>query len=214
MSIVFDSVANLAKVTQELEHLPQSARDLLGSRVGVQLGAFSWNKHAEWAGPGQWTCCWTSMGADVSSDQSKGLKPLGRIILCTDLYRQSTPGLPRRKLEHAESSLLTCCFIAGTGVQEEVTYFVRFLKFDAYGWPIESDSYDRHLGGRLLAYKTAQLTEHPWIKRSWIFAVPLEAIRDQQAFRNEISDPFWAILHGDLTNAFPPTSLACVFPPS
>jgi hypothetical protein len=127
------------------------------------------------------------------------------------MFRDQKPSLPRKKLEHAEASLLTCGFIAGRKVIEEEIYSVDYLKFDSCGWPLQSDSFRRHAGGRLLEYVETGREKHSWAERSWIFAVPLEAIDNPQAFQTEISDPFWNILSNGPELAFSTNSSACIF---
>lgn len=211
MSNIFDSFANVIKVTKELEHLPQSARDLFGSRERMGLSSFSWNKHEEWGGLGKWVCTWASIGANVSEELSSGSKTLGRALLCVDLYRDRAPKVPRSKLDHSGRSLLTCGFIAGPDVTE-ATYEVQYLQFDSHGWPVESESFVRRAGGRLLEHVEGKQNQS-WAKRSWMFTMPLAAIHSPDAFRLEVSVPFWAILSGgDVNLAFTETSSACIFP--
>jgi hypothetical protein len=213
MSNIFDSFANVVKVTKELEHLPQSARDLFGSRERMGLSSFSWNKHEEWGGVGKWVCTWASAGANVSQEGPKGSKTIGRALLCVDLYRDRAPETKtsRSKLDHSGRSLLTCGFIAGSDVSEG-TYGVQYLQFDGLGWPIESDSFIRRAGGRLLEHVDGKQNQSS-AKRSWIFTVPLAAIHSPDAFRLEISEPFWSILTGgDANLAFAEKSSACIFP--
>ncbi|MGJ4890265.1 hypothetical protein ACQR1Y_18840 [Bradyrhizobium sp. HKCCYLRH3099] len=211
MSVIFDSYFNIVRVTEELEHLPQSGRELFGSRSGMSLAAFSWNKHEEWGGLGKWLCRWASLGADVLKDGQRGLKVIGRVILCTDLYRDRAPLVQREKLAHAEMSLLTCCFIAGRQVSEE-TYDVDYLKFTSDGWPIYSGSFVRHAGGRLLEHPTEGKSATHWHERSWLFTVPLEAIQLPQDFRSQVSEPFWKVLSGYPEDAFTAGGATCGFP--
>lgn len=211
MSNIFDSFANVVKVTKELEHLPQSARDLFGSREGMGLSSFSWNRHEEWGGLGKWVCTWASIGANVSEEGANGSRALGRALLCVDLYRDRAPKVPRDKLNHSGRSLITCGFIAGPNVTED-SYDVQYLQFDSHGWPVEPQSFLRHAGGRLLEYVDGKQKRN-WAKRSWIFTMPLAAIHSPDAFRMEISAPFWTILTRDDANlAFAETSSACIFP--
>lgn len=212
MSIIFDSFANIVKVTEELEHLPQSARDLFGSQTGITLSSFSWNKHEEWGSLGRWICRWASIGADLSQESAKGSITIGRALLCIDLYRDRLADVRRRKLDHAEVPLLTCGFIAGPNVAEDETYDVEYLKFDSYGWPLRSAEFIRHADGRLLEYAEDGRKDRPWAQRSWIFTVPLESIHNPRAFRAEVSSPFWATLQDNLDMAFPTNSSACMFP--
>lgn len=210
MSLVFDSFANIVKVTDELEYLPQSARDLFGSRPEMALSSFSWNKHKEWGDKGKWACRWASAGADLSNESAGKLKPIGRVLLCMDLFRERLPSFECRKLDHAETSLLTCGFVAGKDASEE-TYDVEYFKFDSFGWPIESDSFIRHAGGRLLEYMDKK-PDRPWTERSWLFTAPLESIHNPDAFRTEIADPFWAILRGGTPEkAFAQSKSTCIF---
>jgi hypothetical protein len=210
MTNIFDSFANVVKVTKELEHLPQSARDLFGSRERMGLSSFSWNKHEEWGGTGKWICTWASMGANVFEAGPRS-KTIGRALLCIDLYRDRAPKGSRRKLDHSGRSLLTCGFIAGSDVTEE-TYDVQYLQFDSHGWPMESGSFIRHVGGRLLEYVDGK-QKQDWARRSWIFTVPLAAIHSPDAFRLEVSKPFWAILLNEGADlAFAENSSACIFP--
>ena len=211
MSNIFDSFANVVKVTKELEHLPQSARDLFGSREGMGLSSFSWNKHEEWGGSGKWICTWASIGANVSAEGPRGSKTIGRALLCVDLYRDRASKAPRSKLGHSGRSLLTCGFIAGPDAAES-SYDVQYLQFDGNGWPIESGSFIRHAGGRLLEYVDGK-QNRSWTERSWIFTIPLASIHSPDAFRQEVSAPFWTILTGGEANlAFTETSSACIFP--
>lgn len=211
MSIIFDSYSNVVKVTDELEHLPQSGRDLFGSRSGMSVAAFSWNKHEEWGGLGKWVCRWASLGADVSKEGQRGPKVIGRAILCTDLYRDRASLMQREKLAHAEISLLTCCFIAGKRITEEI-YDVDYLKYTSDGWPVYSGDLVRHAGGRLLEHPSETLSSTNWHERSWLFTVPLEAIQTPQDFRSQVSEPFWAVLSGYPEEAFKGDSAACRFP--
>ena len=212
MSIIFDSFANVAKVTEELEHLKQTARELLGSRTGVTLSSFAWNRHSQFAGSGEWVCQWASVGADLSESGLIGPTVIGKVLLCIDLYRDRRPDVPRRKLDHAEAALITCAFIAGQDIREEDTYLVEYLKFDACGWPIRSETFARHAGGRLLEYQEKHEEGRRWAERSWLFTVPFEALPNPRAFRTQISDPFWAIVQHGPEVAFLPDSAACIFP--
>lgn len=211
MSAIFDSYANVTTVTAELEHLPQSARDLFGSRTGMFLSSFSWNKHEDWGGLGKWACRWASMGANISQEAPRGLKTIGRVVLCVDMFRDRLPLVEREKLAHAEVSLLSCCFMTGKEVSEE-TYEVDYLKFTADGWPIHSDLFIRHANGRLLEYVEGKENSRPWTERSWLFTVPLEAILSPRDFTTEIAEPLWMILSNNPEAAFGSNSRTCIFP--
>ncbi|MHC2531782.1 hypothetical protein [Bradyrhizobium diazoefficiens] len=212
MSIIFDSFANLVKVTTELEHLPQSARELFGSRLGWAISPFSWEKHEDWGDAGKWLCQWAATGADVSEETAKSSKVVGRALLCTDLYRERKAAVLKTKLAHAEDALLTCVFVAGQKAKDREEYNPEYLKFDANGWPIESKSYIARAGGRLLEYQNGILQGRPWTERSWIFAIPLEKIETPRAFKTQIAEPFWNILLNGPENAFSADSCACRFP--
>ncbi|WP_377828799.1 hypothetical protein ACFKHW_37660 [Bradyrhizobium lupini] len=186
MSIVFDSFANLVKVTVELEHLPQSARDLFGSRLGWSISPFSWEKYEDWGDAGKWLCQWAAIGADVSEETSKSSRVIGRVLLCMDLYRDRKNGVFRTRLAHAEEALLTCVFIAGQKAKDREGYNAEYLKFDANGWPIEPESYVEHVGGRLLEYRDDSQRERTWTERSWMFAVPLEQIDIRARSRHKL----------------------------
>lgn len=212
MSVVFDSFANLTKVTEELERLPQSARDLFGSRIGWAVSSFSWEKHEDWGNAGKWLCRWAALGADVSEDRLDKSRVVGRAVLCVDMFRDRKPGVSRPKLAHAEEALLTCAFIGGQKAKDREGYDPEYLMFDVNGWPIEPEPFVVHAGGRLLEYVEGKQGERPWAERSWLFTVPLERIDNPRTFRAQIADPFWHILANGPDEAFNAESCACSFP--
>ncbi|MBR0879340.1 hypothetical protein ABIF65_002176 [Bradyrhizobium japonicum] len=212
MSNIYNSFANVVKVTSELSALQQSARDLFQAPEGFGLSSFAWTPHEKFA-EHEWVCVWAAIGATVFSEGQKKNRPIGRLLLCMDLFRQTSPAITRTVLPHSTESFLTCVFIAGNNVNDK-TYDPVSLQFTTDGWPIHADLFVAHEGGRLIQYlepEEQDITD--WTKRAWLFAVPLSAMPNRDQFRKELVAPFWsAIANKSPGTIFPESSAACRFP--
>lgn len=212
MSNIYNSFSNVVKVTSELSALQQSARDLFRAPDGFGLSSFAWTPHEKWD-EHEWACIWAAVGAGVFVEGARNNKPIGRLLLCMDLFRQTAPTAARVVLPHSTESFLTCVFVAGGNVTDK-TYDPLSLQFSSDGWPIHADMFVAHEGGRLLQYLELEEQDSPdWTKRSWLFAVPLSAMSNRDQFRKELVTPFWnAITSKGPGNIFLDGSAACRFP--
>lgn len=212
MSNIYNSFLNVVKVTNELSTLQQSARDLFQAPDGFGISSFSWTPHDKTT-QSKWVGIWSSIGANVLRRGQRASKPIGRILLCMDLFRETTAATIRTILPHATESFLTCVFVAGGSVTDK-TYDPEALQFSTDGWPIYADLFVAHEGGRLLQYLEPEKQDHPdWTKRDWLFAVPISAVSNRDEFRRELVTPFWnAITNKSSGNIFSDSSAACRFP--
>lgn len=212
MSNIYNSFANVVKITSELSTLQQSARDLFQAPEGYGLSSFAWTPH-ERSAEHEWMCIWAAIGATVFAEGEKKKKPLGRLLLCMDLFRQTAPAVVRTALPHSTDSFLTCVFIAGNNVTDK-TYDPASLQFTTDGWPVLADLFVAHEGGRLIQYlEPGEQDNADWRKRAWLFAVPLSAMSNRDQFRKELVHPFWgAIANKTSGTIFPESSAACRFP--
>jgi hypothetical protein len=212
MSNIYNSFANVVKITSELSALQQSARDLFQAPEGYGLSSFAWTPH-EKSAEHEWVCIWAAIGATVFAEGQKKNKPIGRLLLCMDLFRQTAPAVVRTALPHSTESFLTCVFIAGNNVTDK-TYDPVSLQFTTDGWPVLADLFVAHEGGRLIQYlEPGEQDNADWTKRAWLFAVPLSAMPNRDQFRKELVHPFWgAIANKTSGTIFPEVSAACRFP--
>ncbi|UFZ03486.1 hypothetical protein LQG66_30370 [Bradyrhizobium ontarionense] len=212
MSNIYNSFLNVVKVTSELSTLQQSARDLFRAPNGFDVSSFAWTPH-EKQSENEWVYVWASIGATVYAEGPRKKNPIGRLLLCMDLYRETAPTTAKAALPHASESLLTCVFISGKNVTDK-TYDPLALQFDTSGWPIYADMFVAHEGGRLLQYLEQDDRDNPdWTKREWLFAVPLSAISNTAQFRKELVEPFWNLISNKREDTiFPESGAACRFP--
>ncbi|MGY4231103.1 hypothetical protein ACVIIW_000050 [Bradyrhizobium sp. USDA 4449] len=212
MSNIYNSFLNVVKVTSELSSLQQTARELFRAPDGFALSSFNWTPHEAWA-ERDWICIWAAIGATVFAAGPKKNKPIGRLLICMDLFRQTPPAATRPILPHATESLLTCVFIAGGSITDK-TYDVESLQYSTDGWPLWADMFVAHEDGKLLQYlDPAEQDPHDWRKSAWLFAVPLSAISDRAQFRTELVEPFWNIISNKADGTlFSKASAACRFP--
>ena len=132
MSNIYNSFANVVKVTSELSALQQSARDLFQAPEGFGLSSFAWTPHEKFA-EHEWVCVWAAIGATVFSEGQKKNRPIGRLLLCMDLFRQTSPAITRTVLPHSTESFLTCVFIAGNKYMEtEITPLLIIFRLEEY----------------------------------------------------------------------------------
>lgn len=210
MSNIYNSFSNVVKVTSELSALQQSARDLFQAPDGFAISSFSWAPHERLA-EHDWVCVWAAIGATIFLEGPKKNRPIGRVLLCMDLFRETAPTTVRAALPHSMKSFLTCVYIAGNNVTDK-TYDPISLQFATDGWPILAQMFVAHEEGRLLQYLEPEEQDDPdWSKRDWLFVVPLSAISDRTQFRKELVDPFWnAVTNRSVI--FSKDSAACRFP--
>ncbi|WP_141688304.1 hypothetical protein [Bradyrhizobium paxllaeri] len=212
MSNIYNSFLNVVKVTSELSALQQSARDLFQPPEGFGLSSFSWTPH-EKSAEHEWVCVWAAIGATVFVEGPRKNRPIGRLLLCMDLFRQTAPTTVRTVLPHSTESFLTCVFIAGSNVTDK-TYDPVSLQFTTDGWPMLAEMFVAHESGRLLQYLEPEEQDlADWTQRAWLFAVPLSAISNREQFRTELVAPYWnAITNKNPGTIFPEGSAACRFP--
>jgi hypothetical protein len=212
MSNIYNSFANVVKITSELSTLQQSARDLFQAPEGYGLSSFAWTPHEKMA-EHEWVYVWSAIGATVFAEGQKKNKPIGRLLLCMDLFRQTVPAVVRATLPHSTESFLTCVFIAGNNVTDK-TYDPVSLQFTTDGWPVLADLFVAHEGGRLIQYlEPGEQDDADWTKRAWLFAVPLSAMPNRDQFRKELVDPFWSTIKNKRPGTiFLEDSAACRFP--
>ncbi|MET4180682.1 hypothetical protein ABIB94_002782 [Bradyrhizobium sp. JR7.2] len=213
MSNIYNSFLNVVRVTSELSTLQQTARDLFSAPAGFDLSSFRWAPHERDA-EHEWLCVWSAISATVLAQGPRNNRPIGRLIICMDLFRETAPATIRTVLPHAKESFLTIVFIAGNNVTDQ-TYDPLSLQFDTDGWPLWAESYVPHEEGRLLQYldENEKEQDQSWAKRAWLFAVPLTALDDRDCFRKEIVTPFWnALMNRPSGSLFPADSAALKFP--
>jgi hypothetical protein len=212
MSNIYNSFLNVVKVTSELSVLQQSARDLFHAPDGFGVSSFSWTPHEKMA-EHKWIYIWSAIGATVFIDGPRKSRPIGRLLLCMDLFRETVPATVRAILPHSTESFLTCVYISGSSVTDK-TYDPEALQFSTDGWPIYTEMFVAHEKGRLIQYLESSEEDKPdWAQRAWLFAIPLPAISNRAQFQKELVGPFWNIItNKSVGTIFPEDSAACRFP--
>jgi hypothetical protein len=210
MCNLFNSFSNAVQITKEVSYLHDAMTELFSSYEQYTVSQFAWTGKEDWSSHGKWNCTWASSAAALLKADKKAIKPkrVGTVSVAFDLFRSDLSHLNRGKLHHGEQALLTCAYAQSDDIDKE------YMQFGADGWPTKVDGFRPEANGRLLEWVgDEEKQSSAWVDRAWLFCVPLEKIKSQTEFKNEVARPFWQIVgSNDLAGAFPSESNSCVFP--